>query len=272
MEQVQFIFDTHGHYQDRAFDEDREQVLRQVRAAGVAIVTEIGDTIPNSIRAVELARRYRTFGDDLPFMCAAVGVHPDNVGELNDSAMEDLRRLAMAPEVVAIGEIGLDYHWNVEQADVQQYWFRRQVELASELKLPVNIHSRDAAEDTLNLARELKLGEVGGIVHCYSYSVEHAREYVKMGLYLGIGGVVTYKNGRKLKAVVREIPLEHLVLETDCPYLAPTPHRGERNSSAWLPYVAETIAELKGITAEEVIRVTCENARRVYRLPAGCTD
>lgn len=253
------IFDTHAHFNDEAYDADRAEALAQVLEAGVGHVTEIGYDMASSRAAVALAHAY-------PHVYAAVGVHPDNVGELKEEDMDELVEMARDPKVVAIGEIGLDYHWNVESAEVQKYWFRRQIQAARDAKKPVNVHSRDAAEDTMELIKDEKLGEVGGIVHCYSYSLEQAGEYVKMGLYLGVGGVVTYKNGRKLKQVVREIPLEHLVLETDCPYLAPTPHRGERNTSAYLPLMVQAISELKDIPEEEVIRITEENAKRVYGL------
>lgn len=253
------IFDTHAHFNDSAFDEDREAALQAVCEAGIGHVTEIGYDMASSEKAVQLAH-------EVPYFYAAVGVHPDNVGELQEADMDRLVELCKDPAVVAIGEIGLDYHWNVESADIQKYWFKKQIEAARRAGKPVIVHSRDAAEDTMELIKEEKLGEVCGIIHCYSYSVEQAREYVNMGFYLGVGGVVTYKNGRKLKQVVKEIPLERIVLETDCPYLAPTPHRGERNTSAYLPLMVQAIAELKGVSEEEVIRITEENARKVYRL------
>lgn len=253
------IFDTHAHFNDEQYDPDREEALIQALEAGVGHITEIGFDMASSQAAVELAAAH-------PYIYAAVGVHPDNVGELTEMDMGRLAEYCREPKVAAIGEIGLDYHWNVESSDLQKHWFRRQIDVARQMHKPVIVHSRDAAEDTMQLIREEDLGAVGGIVHCYSYSVEQAREYVDMGLFLGVGGVVTYKNGRKLKAVVREIPLEHLVLETDCPYLAPTPHRGERNTSAYLPLMVQAIAELKEVSEEEVIRITEENARRVYQL------
>ena len=193
-------------------------------------------------------------------------MHPDDVEELDDVAMSRLHELCQLDKTVAVGEIGLDYYWHKEEEHqkLQQYWFRQQLAIARGEKLPFIIHSRDAAKDTFDIMKEEKAGEIGGVVHCFSYSVELAREYVKMGLYIGVGGVVTFKNARKLKDVVMDIPLEYIVLETDSPYMAPTPYRGKRNCSLYLPYVAEEIARLKNISVEEVITVTEQNARRLF--------
>lgn len=179
---------------------------------------------------------------------------------------ETVREYCHRDKVVAVGEIGLDYHWNVEPKEVQQEWFIRQLHLAIEEKLPVVIHSREASQDTFDIMKKEHAGTTGGVIHCFSGSAEMAKEYVKMGYYIGVGGVVTFKNSRVLKEVVKAISLEHIVVETDCPYLAPTPHRGKRNSSAYLPLVIEEIAKLKGITAEEVEDATYENAQRLYGL------
>lgn len=169
-------------------------------------------------------------------------------------------------KVVAVGEIGLDYYWDEPAHDVQKIWFARQLDLARELKKPVIIHSRDAAKDTFDIMTENKAGEIGGVVHCYSYSAEMALDFVKMGFYIGIGGVVTFKNGKKMKEVVEALPIERILLETDCPYLAPEPNRGKRNSSLNLPYIAQKIAEIKGLSYEEVIEITTKNAERMYQL------
>lgn len=179
--------------------------------------------------------------------------------------MEELRRLARHPKVLAIGEIGLDYYWKEPDRDIQIHRFRDQLALAGALGLPVVIHSRDAAEDTLRIIRETQAGVFGGVMHCYAYSLEHAREYLAMGFHFGIGGVVTFKNARKLKEVVKYLPLSSLLLETDAPYLAPVPCRGKRNSFCNLPYIAEAIAQIKGITVEEVMEATTENARAMYK-------
>lgn len=198
-------------------------------------------------------------------MYAAVGVHPDEVGALNEETFARMKELFAKPKVVAVGEIGLDYYWDNEAHDLQKKWFIRQLELARELDLPVLIHSREAAADTMEIMKQYGQG-LNGVIHCYSYSKEMAREYVDMGYYIGVGGVVTFKNARKLKETVEEIPLSSILLETDCPYLAPEPNRGKRNSSLNLIYVAEKIAEIKGVTCEEVIAQTEANARKMYRL------
>ena len=198
-------------------------------------------------------------------MYAAVGVHPDEVGALNEETFARMKELFAKPKVVAVGEIGLDCYWDNEAHDLQKKWFIRQLELARELDLPVLIHSREAAADTMEIMKQYGQG-LNGVIHCYSYSKEMAREYVDMGYYIGVGGVVTFKNARKLKETVEEIPLSSILLETDCPYLAPEPNRGKRNSSLNLIYVAEKIAEIKGVTCEEVIAQTEANARKMYRL------
>ena len=250
------IIDTHGHYDDEQFDVDREMLLTNLKERGLKAIVTVGASMQTSENALALAHQY-------PAVYAAVGVHPDEVGELNDDALARLEEMCHDPKVVAVGEIGLDYYWDQESHEVQKKWFLRQLEAAREAGLPVIIHSREAAADTLEMMKEYGQ-DLKGIIHCYSYSVEHAREYVKMGYLLGIGGVVTFKNARKLKEVVEEIPLEALVLETDCPYLAPVPNRGKRNSSLNLPLIAEEIAAIKQISCEEVITQTRENARKLF--------
>ncbi|MDE7299232.1 MAG: TatD family hydrolase [Lachnospiraceae bacterium] len=258
------IFDTHAHYDDEAFDEDREQLLESLVENGIGAVVDVGASLKSTAQAIALARKYS-------FVYAAAGVHPTETAELDEDGFRWLSEQADEPKVVAIGEIGLDYHWDTPR-DVQQLWFGRQLALAVEKDLPVIIHSREAAADTLdrmkaawNSARA-EGKQLTGVIHCFSYEPEMAREYVKMGFWIGIGGVVTFKNARKTREVVQEIPLEKLVLETDCPYLAPVPHRQERNSSLYLPLVVQEIARLRGITPEEVVRATAQNARELYRL------
>lgn len=251
------IFDTHAHYDDEAFDEDRDEVLTSLRERGVGTVVNVGASMEGSRRSVSLSEQYE-------FVYSAVGVHPDEVGELREEDMEWMREQLQKPKVVAVGEIGLDYYWDKEGHDLQKKWFLRQLKLAKELKKPVIIHSREAAADTMELLKANYHGEMHMVMHCYSYSSEMAREYRKMGLYLGIGGVLTFKNAKKLKETVLESPMEYLLLETDCPYLAPVPNRGKRNDSGMLKYVVQELAALKGITPEEVIRITEENARRFY--------
>ena len=253
------IFDTHSHYNDKQFDADRAGGLESLKDAGVTQVVNVSASWKDLMDTLELISK-------VPFMYGAAGIHPDHVGELNEERMEQLREYCHRDKIVAVGEIGLDYHWNVEPKEVQQEWFIRQLHLSTDEKLPVIIHSRDASQDTFDIMKKEHTGTTGGVIHCFSGSAEMAKEYVKMGYYIGVGGVVTFKNSRVLKEVVKAIPLECIVVETDCPYLAPAPHRGKRNSSAYLPLVIEEIARLKEITAEEVENVTYENAQRLYGL------
>ena len=251
------IFDTHAHYDDDAFDEDRDALLAGMQEAGVESIVNIGASMASSKRSLELAKKYS-------FIYAAVGVHPDEVGELNEEKLQQLREWSMHEKVKAIGEIGLDYYWDKEGHDLQKHWFMRQMELAHERKLPMIVHSREAAKDTLDMVTAAKPLNLSGIIHCYSYSVEQAREYLNMGYYLGIGGVLTFKNAKKLKEVAEYAPLSQIVLETDCPYLAPVPFRGKRNDSSKLRYVAEELAAIKQVSVEEVIRMTTENGKKLY--------
>ena len=254
------IFDTHAHYDDDAFDIDREELLASMDAGGIGTIVNSCASIDGLDNTIALMEKY-------PFIYGAVGVHPDDAGEMTEEILGKIIRMADHEKAVAIGEIGLDYYWHKEKEEhlIQQKWFRAQMELAREKKMPFIIHSREAAEDTLTIVKEyMQGGMYGGIIHCFSYSKEIAAEYLKMGLYLGIGGVVTFENAKKLKEVVKYAPLSQLVLETDCPYLAPKPNRGKRNSSLNLPYVARMIAELKGVTPEEVITVTEENAKKIF--------
>ena len=253
------IFDTHAHYDDDAFDEDRDVLLSGMKDAGVEYIVNIGASMASSKRSVALAEKY-------PFMYAAVGVHPDEVGELDEEKFATLKEWAKHEKVKAIGEIGLDYYWDKEGHDLQKHWFLRQMELAHEMKLPMIVHSREAAKDTLDMVIAAKPLELSGIIHCYSYSVEQVREYLNMGYYIGVGGVLTFKNGKKLKEVAEYTPLSQIVLETDCPYLAPVPYRGKRNDSSKLSYVAEELAAIKQVSVEEVIRITTENGRKLYHI------
>ncbi|MFV0362053.1 MAG: TatD family hydrolase [Suipraeoptans sp.] len=252
------IFDTHAHYDDEQFDNDREELLLSMESNGVGGIVNIAASYTSCISSAKLANSY-------PFIYAAVGTHPDEIGELNDDNYREVLKLYDDKRVVAVGEIGLDYYWETHPHELQKQWFIRQIEEAKIRNLPIVVHSRDAAADTLDIIKEYGQ-ETDGVMHAFSYSVELAREYVKMGYYLGIGGVVTFKNGKKLKEVVADIPIEHLVLETDCPYLSPEPFRGKRNSSINLKYVVDEIANIKNISREDVIRITNENAKRLYKL------
>lgn len=261
------IFETHAHYDDEAFNADREELLLGMEAAGVETIVNIGADIASSKVTLRLCEKY-------PFIYGVLGVHPSNANELEEEAFAwlketaDKHSISNGGKIVAIGEIGLDYYWDKE-ADVQanqRYWFERQVELARQLALPIVIHSRDAAKDTFDMMKALRAEEIGGIVHCYSYSKELARDFLAMGFSFGIGGVLTFSNAKKLKEVVDFLPMEAIVLETDCPYLTPVPNRGKRNDSRNLFYVAQEIAAIKGIDVEKVIEITRENARRVYNM------
>ena len=255
------IFDTHAHYDARQYDEDREEVLAHLKDAGVEKVVNISNGWKDLLATIDLVERY-------PWIYGSAGIHPCEIKDLTEERFEQIRDFSRKEKIVAIGEIGLDYYWvkEAEEREKQRYWFVRQLTLAKEEDLPVVIHSRDAAKDTFDTMKKEHARTTGGVIHCYSGSLEMAREYVKLGYYLGIGGVVTFKNSKTLKRVAAEIPLEYIVLETDAPYLSPMPYRGKRNSSAYLHYVAEEIAALKGISREEVEAVTYQNAVNLYRI------
>ena len=253
------IFDTHAHYDDDAFDEDRDELLSGMAAKNVEYIVNVGASMASSERSLGLAEKY-------PFIYAAVGVHPDEVGELDEEKFAKLREWTKHEKVKAVGEIGLDYYWDKEGHDLQKHWFMRQMELAHEANLPMIVHSREAAKDTLDMVIAAKPLDLSGIIHCYSYSVEQAREYLNMGYYIGIGGVLTFKNAKKLKEVAEYAPLSQIVLETDCPYLAPTPFRGKRNDSSMIAYAAEELAAIKNVPVEEVLRITNENGKKLYHI------
>ncbi len=253
------IFDTHAHYDDEAFDGDREELLSSLRENGIEAAVNVGASMESTERTLELIRRW-------PCLYGAVGVHPNETGELNEEKLERLKAASREDKVVAVGEIGLDYYWDQPEREIQKKWFLRQLELAREVKLPVIIHSRDAAKDTLDLMKAARAEEIGGVIHCFSYGTDMAREYLNMGFFIGIGGVLTFQNGKKLKEVAAFAPMDRIVLETDCPYLSPVPNRGKRNSSLNLPYVAAALAQIKGISEEEAAEITNRNARRLYRL------
>lgn len=254
------IFETHAHYDDEQFDSDREELIDSLSDCGVKRVVNVGASIASTRNSIELSKKY-------DFVYAAVGVHPSEIAELNEENFAWLHQLTNLKKVVAVGEIGLDYYWDKdsEVQKRQRYWFKRQMELAKETGLPMIVHSRDAAEDTLRVMKENHAEEISGVIHCYSYSPELAKEFIKMGYYIGVGGVVTFKNAKKLKETVEQIPLERILLETDCPYMAPEPYRGKRNDSRNIPYIIEKIAELKGLTPEEVEKITWQNALKLYK-------
>lgn len=255
------IFETHGHYDDEQFDEDRERLIAEFLEKDIDKVMNVGADMQSSRNSVELAGKY-------PHFYAAVGVHPSEVGDLTEDDMQALKQMTLEnPKVKAIGEIGLDYHFDDDPPrDVQKKWFIRQLELAQELGMPIIIHSRDAASDTMEILKDMDGGRNGGVIHCYSYRREQAREYIKMGFHIGVGGVVTFKNSRRLQEVVEDIPLEKIVLETDSPYMAPVPFRGTRNSALNIPYIAEKIAEIKGVPVQKVYDQTYANALKMYKM------
>lgn len=253
------IFDTHAHYDDDAFDEDREELLGSMQANGVGKIVNIGASLNSCKQTIELMQKY-------DFVYGAIGVHPNEVEELSEESFAQLKEWCKSEKCVAVGEIGLDYYYDEPTPEIQKKWFIRQLNLAREISKPVVIHSRDAAKDTIDIMKEQHAEEIGGVVHCFSYTKETAKIMLDMGFYIGIGGVLTFKNGVKLKEAADFIPMDRIVLETDCPYLAPVPFRGKRNSSLYLPYVVSTLAEIKGISEEEVRRITWENAHRMYRI------
>ncbi len=252
------LFDTHAHMDDRAFAEDREELLSSLPAQGIGLVLNPGCSLESSRNVDKLTRVY-------PYVYGAVGSHPDAADEVNEAVLEEYRTLCKQnPKIRAIGEIGLDYHYEDIPRDIQKKAFRMQMELARELRLPVIVHEREAHEDGMKIVDEFP--EVGGVFHCYSGSLEMAKELVKRGWYIGFTGVLTFKNARKAVEAAAGIPLERIVLETDCPYMSPEPFRGKRNDPGRLYRMAEKLAEIRGLTVEEVHAVTMENGRRLYRI------
>lgn len=254
------IFESHAHYDDEKFDEDRETLLGSLPSNGIECVVNVGASMKSSQTTYELTKKYS-------YVYGAVGVHPNETGELTEDDMEILKNMVLSnKKIISIGEIGLDYYWDEPERIIQKKWFERQIELARELKLPMIIHSRDAAADTWDIMNSCRCGEIGGVVHCFSYAKEEAAKYLDMGFYIGIGGVVTFKNGKKMKEVAGYTPLDRILVETDSPYLSPEPNRGKRNSSLNLPYVVAELAHIKGVSEEEIIDVTNKNARKMFNL------
>lgn len=250
------VFDTHSHYDDEKFDNDRTELLNSIHAAGVTKIVTCGcDT-----ESTEFAKNLSV---EFDFIYFASGFHPENLEDVSLEALNEIERLAQHKKCVAIGEIGLDYHWMNSTKEVQKDFFRAQIELAKRLNLPVIVHDREAHGDTLDILKETK---PTGVLHCFSGSAEMAKEIIKLGMYIGLNGVVTFKNARKSLEVVKEIPLNRLVLETDCPYLAPEPHRGKRNDSSYIPFIAERIGEILGKNAQDILNITCENAKKLYNI------
>ena len=253
------IFDTHAHYDDDAFNDDREQLLADLPGQGIARVVDVGASLASCRKVLELMEQY-------DYIYGAIGVHPSETAELTEESYSWLKEQCQKEKCLAVGEIGLDYYWPEPDHETQKKWFLRQLDLAREIRKPVIIHSRDAAKDTVDLMTEARAEEIGGVIHCYSYTKETAKIFLDMGFYFGIGGVLTFKNAKKLKEAVEYIPMDRIVLETDCPYLAPEPNRGKRNSSLNIPYVIAAMAQIKRITEEEVRKAAWDNSLKLYRM------
>jgi TatD DNase family protein len=257
------LIDTHSHLDDTRYDADREAVIARARETGVETMVTIGCDLTSSRSAVALAEHY-------PFIYASVGVHPHEVKHIGDDWYDELRRLAQREKVVAYGEIGLDYHYNHSPPKLQRDRFREQIGLARELHLPIVVHTREAQDDTIAILREEHAGDIGGVFHCFSGDAWLAKDALDLGFYLSFSGVVTFQNATMLRDIVKTVPLDRILIETDGPYLTPVPHRGRRNEPAFVRLVAEKIAEIKGMDAvsvEEIGRVTSDNARRLFRIP-----
>lgn len=249
------IFDTHAHYADRAFDEDRYELLEKLPEMGVKYIMLASSSVEDTAENAAIAQKYG-------YIYAASGVHPESVDENPENYLDIVRETALSsPKIKAIGEIGLDYHYDGYSREKQLKLFEEQLILAKELELPVIVHSRDACEDTLNM---LKKHRPRGVVHCFSGSAETAKEIIKLGMYIGFTGVLTFKNAKKALKALEEVPLDKLLLETDCPYMAPVPFRGKRCDSSMIAYTAAAAAEIKGIDTQEIIDITCENGKRFY--------
>ncbi len=252
------IFDSHAHYDDEQFNEDREELLKSLKAGGVVGIINCGSSLEGLEMSVKLS-------EENDFVYAAAGIHPENADEFNDNVKRRIEDLAEAKKIVAVGEIGLDYYWEENPPrDVQKQVFRVQMEIAKKYDLPVVIHDRDAHGDTLEIMKEYP--EVKGVVHCFSGSVEFAKECIKLGYYIGVTGVVTFKNSKVIKEVVKEIPMDKLLVETDCPYMAPTPHRGKRNQSNYIEFIMDEIAQLKGLSREEISKITIFNSKALFKI------
>ncbi len=255
----ELLFDTHVHLNAEQYDEDVKEVIERAQEAGVKNMVVVGFDRPTIEKAIALVEEY-------DFLYASVGWHPVDAIDMTDEDLVWIEELASHPKVVALGEMGLDYHWDKSPKDVQKEVFRKQIQLARKVKLPIIIHNREATQDIVEVLKEEKAEEVGGIMHCFSGSVETARECVDMNFYISLGGPVTFKNAKKPKEVAEAVPLDKLLIETDCPYLAPHPYRGKRNEPAYVKLVAEQIAELKGVSYEEIAQATTENAFELFRI------
>ena len=253
------LFDSHAHLDDGRFDKDRDNVIKRAKQNNIQYILNPGADLNTSIGAVNLSEKHH-------MIYAAVGVHPHNAKDMDNDTIEILKALTNRQKVVAIGEIGLDFYYDHSPRDIQRKWFKKQIELAKEVNLPIIIHDRDAHGEVFDILKENNVGDLGCVMHCYSGSVEMAREYIKMGIYISLAGPVTFKNARKLYQVAEEIPLEWLLIETDSPYLTPVPYRGKRNEPAYVKFVAQKIAEAKQISVEEVAYQTMLNTKKLFNI------
>ena len=251
------FIDSHSHLDDDRFNEDRDILIKSLKENKIDIAINIGADLETSINSVKLADKYDN-------IYATVGVHPHSASEVTQETLDLFRQMAQNEKVVAIGEIGLDFYYDNSPRDLQRKWFKEQLKLAKELDLPVVIHSRDATKETFDTIKEAQDGSLRGVLHCFSGSVEVAREYIKLGFYISIGGPVTFKNARVVREVAQDVPLDKLLIETDCPYLTPEPYRGKRNQPMYVKYVAEKIAEIKDITVEELAATTSKNTKDLF--------
>jgi TatD DNase family protein len=254
------LIDTHAHLDDARFDGDRDAMIARAREAGVEHLVTIGCDLTTSRAAVELADRY-------PFVYATVGVHPHEAKQIGDSWYDDLRRLAQHKKVVAYGEIGLDYHYNHSPPKLQRERFREQITLARDLRLPIVVHTREAQDDTITVLKEENAADVGGVFHCFSGDARLAKDALDLGFLLSFSGVITFQNATMLRDIVKTVPMDRILVETDSPYLTPAPHRGKRNEPAHVRLVAEKIAAIQGMTADQIAELTSQNARRVFKIP-----
>jgi TatD DNase family protein len=253
------LFDSHAHYDDEKFKDDRYKVIENVHRGGVSYILNASTNLASAIDCIAFAQEFE-------YVYAAVGIHPHNAEEVNNNSMVALADFAGDKKVVAIGEIGLDYFYNNSPKEIQKHWFARQINLAVELNLPIIVHDRDAHEDTMKIIENEKAESVGGVFHCYSGSVEMAKELLKKNFYISIGGSVTFKNAKRIIDVVKFVSLDRILIETDCPYMTPEPFRGKRNDSGYIRLVAEKIAEIRGKDFEEIASITTENAKRLFKI------
>ena len=253
------LIDSHAHLDDDRFDKDRDELIKSLESNGISRVINPGADLPSSIKSVKLSEEYEN-------IYAAVGVHPHSADEMDEGTIEVLRAFGNREKVVAIGEIGLDYHYDNSPRDIQRKWFQRQIKLANELNLPIIVHSREADQETFDIIKSQSDGNLTGVIHCYSGSVELMKEYIKLGYYISLGGPVTFKNAKMPKEVAKAVPIDRLLVETDSPYLTPEPHRGKRNEPLFVRHVAAMIAELRGMNIEELARATSENTIRLFNL------